>query len=145
MKKRKCWLIYRVSCERKRRQPNLLWKTKKHPVGMLFVMCVCLTKSEPFLNGTDRLRFAPAEHSGAAEFPPHPPSAAPSLLAPNFFRKAAGYFRLSLAESKSFGLYPTTIKLAITFGSPPLVNFAIGLLTNRKIFASGFAVPCICP
>jgi len=30
------------------------------------------------LNGTDRLRFAPAERSGAAEFPPHPPSAAPS-------------------------------------------------------------------
>ena len=32
--------------------------------------CVYSTKSEPFLNGTDRLRFAPAERSGAAEFPP---------------------------------------------------------------------------
>ena len=49
-----------------------------------------MTKSEPILSGTDRLRFAPAERSGAAEFPPHlfesedsseserPPSAAPS-------------------------------------------------------------------
>src|SRR3990167_11111651 len=36
------------------------------------------TLLEHFLNGTDRLRFAPAERSGAAEFPPHPPSAAPS-------------------------------------------------------------------
>jgi len=32
----------------------------------------------------DRLRFAPAERSGAAEFPPHPPSAAPSLGLSNF-------------------------------------------------------------
>jgi len=37
------------------------------------------TLLEHFLNGTDRLRFAPAERSGAAEFPPHPPSAAPSF------------------------------------------------------------------
>ena len=35
--------------------------------------CVCLTKSEPILNGTDRLCFAPAERSGAAEFPLEPP------------------------------------------------------------------------
>ncbi len=44
---------------------------------------VCLKKSEPILRRIliDRLRFAPAERSGAAEFPPHPPSAAPSLLA----------------------------------------------------------------
>ncbi|OGD35119.1 hypothetical protein A2W39_02160 [Candidatus Azambacteria bacterium RIFCSPHIGHO2_01_46_10] len=49
------------------------------------------------MNGTDRLRFAPAERSGAAEFPPHlfepeglseperPPSAAPPLFAPTGF------------------------------------------------------------
>ena len=36
------------------------------------------TLLERILNGIDRLRFAPAERSGAAEFPPHPPSAAPS-------------------------------------------------------------------
>jgi len=44
---------------------------------------VCLKKSEPILRRipNDRLRFAPAGRSGAAEFPPHPPSAAPSLLA----------------------------------------------------------------
>src|SRR3989344_5617853 len=42
---------------------------------------VCLKKLEPILRRTliDRLRFAPAERSGAAEFPPYPPSAAPSL------------------------------------------------------------------
>src|SRR3989344_6578699 len=32
-----------------------------------------------FEGNSDRLRFAPAERSGMAEFPPHPPSAAPSL------------------------------------------------------------------
>ena len=42
------------------------------------------TLLEHFLNGTDRLRFAPAERSGAAEFPPHPPSAAPSREAKIF-------------------------------------------------------------
>lgn len=38
-------------------------------------------KLELILNRTltDCLRFALAERSGAAEFPPHPPSAAPSL------------------------------------------------------------------
>jgi len=39
-------------------------------MSRLLYWCVCLTKSEPILNGTDRLRFAPAERSGAAEFPP---------------------------------------------------------------------------
>ena len=38
-----------------------------------------ITLLEHFLNGTDRLRFAPAGRSGAAEFPPHPPSVMPSL------------------------------------------------------------------
>jgi len=42
------------------------------------------TLLEHFLNGTDRLRFAPAERSDAAEFPPHPPSAAPSREAKIF-------------------------------------------------------------
>ncbi len=47
------------------------------------------TLLERILNGTDRLRFAPAERSGAAEFPPHPPSAAPSLL--HFGEKIGGH------------------------------------------------------
>jgi len=46
------------------------------------------TPLEHFLNGTDRLRFAPAERSGAAEFPPHPPSVAPSREAKLFAREA---------------------------------------------------------
>ncbi len=53
----------------------------------IFFCCgVCLKKSEPILRKTlvDRLRFALAERSGAAEFPPHPPSAALSLGLSNF-------------------------------------------------------------
>src|SRR3989338_11163149 len=42
------------------------------------------TLRELFLKGTDRLRFAPAGRSGEAEFPPHPPSAAPSREAKIF-------------------------------------------------------------
>jgi len=52
---------------------------------------VCWKKSELILNKipNDRLRFAPAERSGVAEFPPHPPSATPSLGLAKFFENAA--------------------------------------------------------
>jgi len=52
----------------------------------LYFCGVCLKKLEPISSKTliGRLRFAPAERSDAAEFPPHPTSAAPSLGVSNF-------------------------------------------------------------
>jgi len=62
-------------------------KTKKPCSTARFfsVMWNYITLLEHFLNGTDRLRFAPAERSGAAEFPPTPPFRRALAGGQNFF------------------------------------------------------------
>ena len=66
---------YKLAAERSEADPSCL----QFPFWWNYT-----TLLEHFLNGTDRLRFAPAERSGAAEFPPHPPSASPSREAKTF-------------------------------------------------------------
>jgi len=66
-----------------------------------------ITLLEHFLNGTDRLRFAPAERSGAAEFPPHPPFRRALTGGQNFFAANLVYFTTKKQKSPA-GLLKTT-------------------------------------
>jgi hypothetical protein len=68
---------------------------------------VCLKKSEPILRRTliDRLRFAPAERSGAAEFPTHPHRLEPPTFGGNSFGGIQNP-RNFLAETNAEGRSP---------------------------------------